>query len=184
MTEINLLPEEERKEVAAKRLKSRVIVFSIGAVILAALISIAVFGYWGVLIAQEKQLGDKISKLEQQIEGLKTIEGLARVLKNKLAAIVVISGKTQNFDKILGDITQVIPQGVTLSDLTVSDKSVVTLTGNAVSATEFSNLVTALLRQDAGGANFSDVAVESVSRDDKGIYKFSVSAKLKAVQKQ
>lgn len=184
MAEINLLPEQERKAVAVKRLKNRVTIFSVVSLILAALLSIAVFGYWGVLIAQEKQLGDKLSKLEQQIEGLKTVEGLARVLKNKLAALTVISGKLTNFDKVLTDITQVVPAGVTFSDLTVSDKGILTLTGNAATATEFSNLVTALLHQDAGGANFSDVAVESLSRDEKGIYKFSISAKLKIAQKQ
>lgn len=183
MPEINLLPEVERREISTKRLKTRVTVLSVTALVFTILVSIVVFGFWAILVRQEKQLGVKIGSLEQQIQSLANVETLARVLKNKLSQVLIITGKLTNFEKVLTDVSQVTPAGVTLSDLTVSDQNLITLTGSAISASEFSTLVSTLLRQDVGGVNFANVAVESISRDDKGIYKFTISAKLKLAQR-
>lgn len=179
MAEINLLPEEERKQVETKKVKQKVRKYSSLALIATIIVSVFVFAFWVVLVQQDRQLTTKIDDLSSQIKNLSNVESLARVLKNKLSSIVSISAKSQNFEDLLNNVSQIIPAGVTLSDLTVSDQGLITLTGTAVSASEFSSLVTTLSHQDASRANFTTVTVESLTRDDKGIYKFAISAKLK-----
>lgn len=179
MPEINLLPEEERKQVAAKKLRRRLTIYSVAAIVICAVIAVVVFSFWTMLTREEKQLTESITGFEKQIENLQNVETLARVLKSKLLAIITTSKQATDFDKILTNITQTIPSGVTLSDLTISEQNQIKFSGSAISSSEFSNLVLALLRSNVGKANFSSVSVESVTRDDKGLYKFAIAVKLK-----
>ena len=176
MPEINLLPEEERKQAASQQLRKKLNRYSIGVLLIAVLVSAAVFGYWAQLLRTDRQLSGKIEDLSQDLQRLSNVENLARILKAKLSTIVAISGKTQNYESLMNDISQLIPSQVALSGVTVSDKGLITLTGNAVAAGEFSNLMASFLKRDS---KFTGVTVESLNRDDKGVYKFVVSVKLK-----
>lgn len=178
MVDINLLPVEEVREVEAKRLQKKVRTYSIIAIVLTILVTVGVFGYWLYLVRQDEQLGKKINNLTSQIENLKEVESLFRVVKNKLSAIVGISAKTQNFEVILDEVAKITPQGVSLTDLTVKETNSITLKGSAVSASEFSSLVSNLLARDNPASKFSAVTVESLTRDDSGVYQFAISAKI------
>lgn len=179
MPEINLLPEEERKEVAQAKLKRKIAIYSFAALVITIVISFMIFGYWLTLKRTDDRLSLQISNLTSQIQQLSNVENLARTLKTKLAAISGISQKSQNFENLLSDVAQITPPGVTLSDLTVSDQNLITLAGTANSAPEFSGFVTTILKPGVTAADFSNVTVESLTRDDAGIYKFTISAKLK-----
>lgn len=179
MPEINLLPEEEIKEATAKATRNKVTVYSMLTLAVAVAVSAVVFGYWLVLVRTDSQLTSQIGKLSSQIQSLGNVETLARVLKSKLSAIVTIRARSENYEGFLADVASLTPPGVTLSDLTVSDEKLVTITGTAATATDFSNLVTTLLAHETAKIRFSGVTVESLARDDKGEYQFTFSAKLK-----
>lgn len=176
MPEINLLPEEEKKQAASAQLRQKLTRYSIGVLLIAVLVSVVVFGYWAQLLQTDHQLSGKIDDLSQDLKRLSNVENLVRSLKAKLSAITAISAKTQNYESLMNDISQLIPSGVALSGATVSDKGLIALTGTGANAGEFSNLMASFLKQDS---KFTGVTVESLNRDDKGVYKFVVSAKLK-----
>lgn len=178
MAEINLLPEEERAKIVREVVKKKFNFFNIGALILITAATIVVFGYWGLVSRTNSKLNQDITQREATISNFAEVETLARLLKNKAAGLVSIFSAQADFGKMLETVATFVPSGVVLSDLTVSEAGKLTLSGEAISSAEFSSLLNAFVDPNLGGRLVSAVSVESLSRDEAGIYKFSISSTL------
>jgi len=178
-TEINLLPEEEREKVSHEALKKRLNFFSVSLLILTAVFLVGTFSYWGIQKHNEGSLKDKIKNKEEEVIKYDQVESLYRVLKDKGQGLLAVFSKQKDFGNLLDRFSQLVPAGVEFSDFSVNETGKMSASGKAASSSEFSNLILTLTDEGKGGQLFSSVSIDSLSRNDKGEYQFSMSGSLK-----
>lgn len=177
--DINLLPEEEREKASQEALRKRLSIFSVVILIITVIALVSTFSFWGVQKRNEQSLKDKIKDKERQVTEYNQVESLHRVLKDKSQGLISIFSKQKDFGQLLDQFSQLIPSGVSLSDFSANETGKLTAAGKAASSSEFSNFLLTLTDKEKGGNLFSSVSIDSLSRNDKGQYQFSMSANLK-----
>jgi len=177
--DINLLPEEEREKVSHEALRKRLNIFSVLILIVAGTALVGTFSYWGVQKRNEQGLKEKIKNKEAEVIGYNQVESLHRVLKDKSQGLIAIFSKQKDFGQFLDQFSQLIPSGVAFADFSVNETGKLSAAGKAASSSEFSNFLLTLTDEGKGGQLFSSVSIDSLSRNDKGEYQFSLSGNLK-----
>jgi len=177
--DINLLPEEEREKAQTEALRKKLNIYSAVVLIITLVALVGTFSFWGVQKRNEQSLRDKIKDKERQVTEYSQVESLHRVLKDKAQGLVAIFSKQDDFGRLLDQFSQLIPSGVSLDDFSVNEIGKLTASGKAASSFEFSNFLLTLTDEGKGGQLFSSVSVDSLARNEKGEYQFSMSGSLK-----
>ncbi|OGD86191.1 hypothetical protein A2Z23_03180 [Candidatus Curtissbacteria bacterium RBG_16_39_7] len=177
--DINLLPPEEKEKASEEALRKRLNVFSILILVIIGVAIVATFAFWGIQRRNEGSLKDTIKDKERQVTEYIEVERLRRILKDKSQGLMSIFSKQKDFGQLMDQFSLLIPSGVAISDFSANEAGKLTATGKAASASEFSNFLLTLTDEEKGGNLFSTVSIDSLSRNDKGQYQFSLSAALK-----
>lgn len=173
--EINLLPA---KDAAQERFETlnRKLIFASAVILVATIVSIAaIFGYWGLILRQKNQVANDINTATAIIKTYEESEFLQRTLKTNLSRLNEIFVSQTDFEQILGQIQEVVIEGVALSDLAIAKDGKIVLTGEARTSTDLSAFLRGLVDSGKGGKYFSNVNVSTLSSDKSSTYKFSLT---------
>ncbi|MBI2599184.1 PilN domain-containing protein [Candidatus Curtissbacteria bacterium] len=176
MTDINLMPAEEKSAESFENLYKKVLVAASGFLVLVALATLIILGVSSVLSAQRSDLVTRVEQSAGTIEGLKSTEELEVVVKQKVAAADKILMARSSLGDVFQRLVQLVPQGVFFTDMRFSGVKVV-ISGRAKTSADVAGFITQLVSA-RGNEIFSGVTVESLSSDDSGIYSFVLSAQL------
>lgn len=176
MAEINLLPVEEKAAESFETLHKRIIVVSAVVLVIVAVFTLTTLVFFTTLAAKRGDLISQIAESTAKINGLKTTEELLVVTKGKIStAIKILSGRT-NTSGFFEKLAELVPQGVYFTEMRFVSGRVV-ITGKAKSSADVSGLVSSLVSAE-GAKLLTNVAVDSLNSDEKGIFSFVISSQL------
>lgn len=179
MKEVNLfesyLKTPDKKALLGQSLK-------IGAMVLLAAYCIAasgIFSYWLVVKQKDNSLVRKIEDQRQQIAGLKTVESLHLLIKERLKLL----GSTELADRVdysllLTEIERVEVPGMRITDIQVGVEGEMLFSGEAQDAVALSEFLEKL--EEIGKARQEGlIEVTEANRSKEGMYIFSITSNAK-----
>lgn len=176
MTNINLLPEEERAQVSFEGLKQKLSVASVAVLAVAAVLTLGTLIFFTILGRARAGLVLRIEDNSAQINDLKVIEDLVVVVKGKTTLASKITDKGTNVTDIFNKVAEIVPQGVYFTDIKLLTEKVA-LNGKAKTSSDMAGLISSLTGSK-GVEVLEGVTVDALSSDEKGQYTFAISAKL------
>lgn len=175
---INLLPQlsaDEQKVLKKKRLLELVSVVSLVGAILLVLV---VFGYWAVLNNEIGLVRQKIAQAEAEVNQLADRESLLRGYKQKIEFLATVVGKRPPFYSSLSEFYNLLPAGVSFSEVTLQEEQIV-VSGVAVSSLELGDFIDRLRETPTlAGKEIAKVTLTSLVKEKDGYYKFSLKLTL------
>lgn len=176
MADINLLPEEEKAQEKFVLLSKRLQMASVGFLVLTALLTVLTLVLYTTFSSKNAQLVSEIENASSEIVSLKAQEELLVVVRDKTSASLDLLAKRVEFGNFFNKLADLVPQGVFFTDVRfLSGKAV--FSGKAQTSADVAGLVSTL-SSARGAAIVSDVAVDSLSSDEVGVFSFVISAKL------
>lgn len=113
--------------------------------------------------------------LEKDISALHTKEAKIIIVNRKIKDIKKIISKRQKYDKLVSEITNVIPQKVSASNLAINDEKV-NLAVSSDSLTSLNNLLNNLFDMVKNGKIIGNLNIDGISLDGaSGSYTMTVS---------
>ncbi|MBI3282980.1 PilN domain-containing protein [Candidatus Curtissbacteria bacterium] len=180
MSDINLIPSEERASARVELLQKRLQIFSIGFLVTTAVLTILTLSLFAMFASRREKLIGEVEDNSQEINRLKAQEELVVVVKEKASVASQIVSSRVEFSRAFEKLSQLVPQGVYFTDIRVSAGKIV-ISGKARTSADVAGLASSLVSA-TGSEVVSDVSIDSLSSDDEGVYVFVVSAKLAGVQ--
>lgn len=178
MSEINLLPIEEKKTETIESIRRKLSLLSVFLLVSTAISAIAVLAFFASLASTKQKLISKIEQSSLTIDNYKLQEELAVITKDKVSTASKIIAGRDNQLKALNTLSEIIPQGVYFTDIKFSGGKTV-FSGKAKTSADVAGFISALV-SSKGLEIISDVTIESLSSSESGVYTFSVSGKLVA----
>jgi Tfp pilus assembly protein PilN len=178
--EINLLPQREYEFQKREQVQRWLYLASVVVLILELSAVIGVFGFLGIRSLEIEGLNKQIEDTKTAIQNLSSVESLQMTLKQKASKIASITQNQRRFDKALEKVTEVMPNGVRLSGIDISDHNELSTSGEAQNSAELSSFLLNLIDEEKGGKYFDEVNVNSLSRVAGGLYDFGLNMKVKA----
>ncbi|MBI3341696.1 hypothetical protein HY024_01085, partial [Candidatus Curtissbacteria bacterium] len=117
MPDINLLPEEERTAANFENARSKLLVGSIGALVVTGLLTLGVLFYYASLNSQKSKLIARVESSGSKIESLKAQEELVVVTKGKVQDAAKILGARVNMADFFSRFSKLVPQNLYFSDM-------------------------------------------------------------------
>ncbi len=176
MTDINLLPIEEKTAERFALLRKRLMVVSVGLLAITAVFTLGTLGMFTSMVSKRSEFVDRVQKSSATISSLKPVEELIVVVKGKIAVAEKILGSRTSLADFFNQLSQLLPQGVYFTDLRMSSGKVV-ISGKARSSAEMASFVSSL-SSEKGAQIISGVTIDSLSSDESGAYSFVISASL------
>lgn len=176
MADINLLPEEERSAATFENARSKLLIGSIGALVVTGLLTLGVLFYFAMLSSQKGKLITRVETSGAQIESLKAQEELIVVTKGKVTDAAKILGARVNMADFLTNFSNLMPQNLYFSDMRIAGGKI-SASGRARSSADMANFISALV-SSRGTKLVSAVTVDSLSSDDAGAYAFVINMQL------
>lgn len=176
MSDINLLPGEEKSVANFDNLYKKILLLAIGLVVLTAVVTIAVLAFYSIMSSTRSGLITRVSTSSATISGLKPVEELAVVVKQKTSIADKILSARSPMGDIFSTLVQLVPQNVYFTDMRFSGVKVI-ISGKARSSADVAGLVSQLISPRGNGI-FSQVSVDSLASDATGAYSFVISANL------
>jgi Tfp pilus assembly protein PilN len=183
MSKINLIPEVKQQKQRQQKINALATsVATITAVILGGL-SIILLAYNGLLSTQIGSINNKISKTEDSLKAMKSLEEQVVNLEMGLKNIKLIVEKNRSWTKFFGEIEKATPGDIQFTSLSVNTNQVrATIKGKDIRSIErfiqsFNNF-----KNDKDQNVFSDVSVENYSKKESGEYVFE--AKFNVIEDQ
>jgi len=174
--DINLLPFEEKAQESFANLQKRLSLVSVIVLVVTAIFTLVTLVFFTSLASSRSKLIEDAQRSFSTINSYKANEELIVVVKNKVSAADKILNERANYSNVFNTLTSIIPQGTYFTDFKVASEKV-SITGRAKSSADVAGLVSSLV-SDRGKEIISNLSVESLSSDDKGIYAFVLSAQL------
>ena|SRR3989344_6208227 len=174
MSDINLLPTEERSARNFEAARGKLTLVSTMFLVATALFTLGTLGFFVTLTNQRNQLLSQIEDASGRINSLKSTEELVVVTKGKAATASKILSARTNFSSFFEKFSSLVPGGVYFSDIRFS-ASKISFVGKARTSADVAGLVSALVLP-GGSAIVTNVSVDSLSSDETGVYAFSMSA--------
>lgn len=177
MADINLLPEEERSTESFENLRRKLLIGSVGALVVAGVLTLLLLVYYTVISSKKAALISKVEASTQKIESLKANEELIVVTKGKVSeAAKILNARTDLYD-FFNKFSQLVPQNMYFSDFKIADGKL-TASGKAANSSAMASFVSGLV-SSTGQRLISNVNVNSLSSDEAGAYDFVINMKLK-----
>lgn len=180
MADINLIPQEERINARTEAVQKRLQLFSIGALVLTAILTVVTLSLFAMFSSKRAELIAMVEDSSASINKLKAQEELIVVVKDKASVADEIIVSRTDYPQLFGKFSALIPQGIYFTDLRISGGKII-ISGKAQTSSDVDSLSTSLLSAK-GTEVFSDVSIDSLSSDDTGRYVFVLSAKLKSAE--
>lgn len=177
MSDINLLPEEERSAESFENLRRKLLVGSVGALVVTGVLTLLLLIYYTVISSKKASLITKVEASTQTIESLKANEELIVVTKGKVSdAEKILASRTDLYD-FFSEFSQLVPQNMYFSDFKIGEGKL-TASGKAANSSAMASFIAGLV-SSTGQELVSGVNVDSLSSDEAGAYNFVVNMKLK-----
>lgn len=176
MADINLIPQEERTNARVEGLQKKLQIYSVGFLILTAIVTIVTLVVFTMFSSKRAQLVSEVEELSASINKFKDREELIVVVKDKASAADKIISTRVEFTEVFDKFASLIPQGVYFTDIRVASGKIV-LSGKAKTSADVAGLANSLSSASAAEV-VSDVSIDSMSSDVNGTYSFVASAKL------
>lgn len=172
--DINLLPETEYQ---GSRSHSRSRMLTMANVTVLG-IAFVVFG--AVFILQARSSGqlnavrEEKVPLEEQIKELSAKEGLIRVIAAKVDAVQSIFNGQPKFKEIVSKLIALQPNGISYTELTLTAPDKILVSGKASNIDTLEVFLADLTGKEYGRKVFTDIVLQSLTRNDRGEFEFSL----------
>lgn len=176
MPDINLLPETERSQERIDDVRKKLSIVSIGLLAITALFTFVTLIFFQMQASKKNNLVSQIQDNSSQINSLKATEELIVVIKGKTTAAENVLKVRQDVPVFFGKLAELVPEGVSFSDMRFTGEKVV-ISGKARSSAEIAGLVSSL-SSSQGSHIISNVSIDSLSSTENGNYSFVLSAQL------
>lgn len=168
---INLIPQEEKKEQAKQRAVKNSTLIAIGLLVLVGLVT-GFFYYQNFNTQQEiDRLDSSIGSLRAQIQGMSEIEISARNLGTKYEVIRGFLGSREHYSVVMQEFENRIPANLAIDTFGLGKDNTLNISGSGtdyISIAKFVNDLSDPNFADAGeglGALFTNVSLNSVNLD-------------------
>lgn len=175
-TDVNLLPEQVKKERKTTKVFHKVTLVSVVIFSLLLLLSLGIFLYSSNLQSNEKKLDSQIKKELTKLESFSFIEELAQKISVRSTQLNQILSTRSNYSILLREISNITPPQISIETLTSDSARKVTISGEAQGYIDLAKFLEAVANSSKEGGKFSSVTLNSVSLDRQtGVAKFSLS---------
>lgn len=176
MSDINLLPVEEKAQERAQSIQKKLSVASIAILAITAIFTLITLVFFTALVSKRNELIAAAGDASSQIESQKDIEELLVVIKSKAETATKILDSRQDHAEAFQKLSELVPQNVYFADMKFS-LTKLAVSGKAKTSADMAGLVSSLL-SETGSALVSSVTVDSLGSDETGVYQFSLSMEL------
>lgn len=176
MTEINLLPVEEKSAEKFENIYKKLVVAAIALLVFTGVTTLLILGFFSVLSANRSDLVTRVEASSATIVALKSQEELEVVVKQKTMQADKILTARSSLGDVFQTLVQLVPQGVFFTDMRFSGVKVI-ISGKARTSGDVAGFVAQLV-SPKGAEIVSGVSIDSLASDDSGIYSFVLSAQL------
>lgn len=180
MADINLLPVEEKASEKLLSIQKKFSVFSVVVLVVVAAFTVVTL----ILFTQEKSQYDKLkSRVEAaagEVNENKPSEDLLTVVEKKAESANKVLEARLLYTEILVKTAELMPLGVSFSDLKVSGNKM-SAGATAATSADVANLVSSFVTSDGGKKLFSSLSIDSLATNADNKYSFSVSMVLNPV---
>ena len=173
MTDINLVPEEEKIAQGYESLHKKLATAAILLLVLAAVSTLAVLAFFTVLVSKRNSLVSQIEDSSARVNSFKETEDLVFVTKGKAAAAEKVLGSRRDLNNIFAKLAELVPQNVYFTDLKISGAKL-DITGRAKTSADMAGLISQLV-SEKGQTIVSNVSIGSLASDESGRYSFTLS---------
>lgn len=173
MTDINLVPEEEKAAQGYESLHKKLATAAIAMLVLAAVSTLAVLAFFTVLVTKRNSLVEQIEVSSARVNSFKETEDLVYVTKGKAAAAEKVLGSRQDLSNIFAKLAELVPQNVYFTDLKIVGTKL-DITGKAKTSADMAGLISQLV-SEKGQEVVSNVTIGSLASDESGRYNFTLS---------
>lgn len=124
----------------------------------------------------KKALATQTQIKKEKIEGLKKVESLQTILKQRLSSLVEFKKKdTISYAKVMDEVLKTALSGVTITDIAIDEKNLVVIEGKAPDSSILGAFLDKLSSQDS---LFAPATLSSLVRQENGSYLFTVNLKI------
>lgn len=176
MTDINLLPEEEKATESFELLKKRLTFASVALLVLTSVATLAVLIFFTIVGRNRAELIATIEDATVRINSFKANEELQYVTKNKAAVGEQILNSRIDVPNVFAKLASLVPQNAYFTDMKMAGNKL-TIGGKAKTSADMAGLISSLVSADASSV-LSQVVVETLVSDEGGVYTFTLSAQV------
>ena len=139
MIKLNLLPPEEKKILALEKARRWVMFYGSALIGLTLVLAVLLSAIWLYVHTQLKTADTNLVTAQASVRGqdLKNQQNLITQLNNKLAKINALQKKRKYFSPLLASLAELVPSGVHLEGLSLSDQGTAVLSGFAQKREQF-----------------------------------------------
>ena len=181
MADINLIPVEARAQERAESTQKKLQFVSVGILVLSAVATLITLMMFTTSVTKKNDLIAQVGENSSKINQYKAQEELLVVSKDKASIADKLLDSRTDYSTFFSKMASMIPQGVYFTDLRISD-SKITISGRAKTSADVASLVSSLISA-SGVEIINNVAIDSLSSDEFGVYAFVLSGKLTGVKK-
>ena len=174
MTEINLLPVEDKSTETQKGIVKKLSVVAGVVLVATAALALVTLVMFTNLASERQKLNTKIDSNTSEIASFKSIEELITVTKDKASvADKILSARTDQVN-VFNQFSQIVPVNVYFTDIKFTGGKA-NLSGKAKSSADIAGFISSLA-SDQGAKIMSNVNIDTLGSDQGGVYSFSISA--------
>ena len=174
MSDINLVPQEEKATEHFESLKKRLSAASVVLLVLTAVLTLGVLVFFTTQVSKRTQLLSQVEESAQAINNYKSQEELLVVVKDKVGPAEQILGQRVEYHQTFADLAKLVPVGVYFTDIKFAQGKI-SMNGKAKTSADVAGLVSSLLSAE-GSKIISNVTIDTLAADETGSYTFSMQA--------
>lgn len=172
---INFL--KEKAVVLKKRAKELFFIQtgSFALLIIYGLALVGLFSYFLILKRETNVLGERVGEAKVRIEGFQPIETKQVYLKTKVQSLVKVFAGQRQHQKITEAVFTLLPEGISISGLTIDEEGGVGFSGETTSFKVLRNFFTNLeTTGQIGEMRIEKIKIKAVSFDYETGYSFNI----------
>jgi Tfp pilus assembly protein PilN len=173
--DINLLPDVTLKEEKESKQQKLVTIISMLILIVGAIGLIGAFTYFTIVQDDYNKIVLENKKTQEKILEYANTEITQRSLKTKLVTAGNVLKAAKDYKTNIEDIQSLVPDGISISDITIDKANKINMNGKANNSDSFSEYVRNILDPEKGSKKFTDIALGNVSSVKDGGLQFSIS---------
>lgn len=174
MTDINLLPSEDKVSEKLSSIQKKLTAFSVVVLGVVAAFTVATLVMFTAAKADEGKLKERVGAAAGDVSSQQLTEELLTVVDKKTESASKIIASRLLYTEILKKTAELMPLGVAFSDLKI-DGVKMSASAKAATSADVANLVSSFVSSEEGKKLFSSISIDSLATDTEGKYTFSVS---------